>query len=29
MRQFVLTYHLDQENVKRYTTEQYEAIYHH
>ena len=29
LRQLVLTYHLDNENVKRYTAEQYEAIYHH
>lgn len=29
LRQLILTYHLDSENVKRYTAEQYEAIYHH
>ncbi len=29
LRQLILTYHLDSENVKRYTTKQYETIYHH
>jgi hypothetical protein len=25
----IITYHLDQENIKRYKSEDYEAIYHH
>ncbi len=25
----ILTYHLDKENIKRYTSETYETIYHH
>lgn len=29
LRHCILTYHLDTENINRYTTEQYEAIYHH
>lgn len=29
LRQLILTYHLDNENVKRYKPEQYETIYHH
>lgn len=29
LRQLILTYHLDSENVKRYTTKKYETIYHH
>ena len=29
LRQLILTYHLDTENIKRYTPTQYETIYHH
>lgn len=29
LRQLILTYHLDNENIKRYKPEQYETIYHH
>jgi hypothetical protein len=29
LRRTILTYHLDQENIKRYTPETYETIYHH
>lgn len=29
LRRTILTYHLDQENIKRYTPEIYETIYHH
>lgn len=29
LRQFVLTYHLDHDNIDRYTPKQYEAIYEH
>ena len=29
LRRTILTYHLDKENIKRYTPETYETIYHH
>lgn len=29
LRRTILTYHLDKENIKRYTSETYETIYHH
>lgn len=29
LRHTIVTYHLDKENIKRYTSEDYEAIYHH
>lgn len=29
LRRAILTYHLDKENIKRYTPETYETIYHH
>ena len=29
LRRCILTYHLDTENINRYSNEQYEAIYHH
>ena len=29
LRRTILTYHLDKENIKRYTQETYETIYHH
>lgn len=29
LRQLIMTYHLDKENIHRYTLQQYEAIYHH
>ena len=29
MRQLILTYHLDNDNINRYTPKQYEEIYHH
>lgn len=29
LRRTILTYHLDKENIKRYTRETYETIYHH
>ena len=29
LRRTILTYHLDNENIKRYTSETYETIYHH
>lgn len=29
LRQTIITYHLDEENINRYKTETYEAIYHH
>ncbi len=29
LRSLILTYHLDSENLKRYTSTQYETIYHH
>jgi hypothetical protein len=29
LRRHIVTYHLDQENINRYNTQTYEAIYHH
>ena len=29
LRQTIITYHLDEENIDRYKPETYEAIYHH